>query len=401
MNTRTLRWLLIAGVMFTALASSARVQAEPRQTDLAVYVARVKGLYSEAEVTGRFYDWRAVSQYRSSAGLHLGYDIALNAGRQVPAGWPGRVVGIIPWTDSEFGVCVEVAGGYRVTYGHLYPQVHEGDSIAAGQFVGTVAHDHVDIKVKNSAGGYIDWGGTVGVLDGSSPWAASGSAGLLPPPPWMNGGRLPSGLGPDALVERYRALATDLATREADRDHLREAVRTLSSFMSLESEGLPQAESQMLAWYRAVDSNKVSEAQVEALDLTVKSRRSRVTRLGYMLAGRQRDLSEREAACKTAESAVDSTREAALKAGATEDRLSTVEREARKAGRAKVKIESSPSLDQRVQEAENRLAALKSRYPSTCSKTDLDEAQKTLLRLRAARGLYEVGDRSDAHELNW
>lgn len=389
-------------IVFAAVAllgvASAPVQAGPRQTDLKIYLARVRELYPEAEVTGSFYDWRAVSMYRAHAGLHLGYDIALNAGRAVPAGWPGRVVGIIPWTDSEYGICVEVSGGYRVTYGHLFPTVKEGDVISPGQFVGTVARDHVDIKVRDAGGGYFDWGVSVGVLDGSSPWLPGASAGLLPPPSWMRGSSAPVGLSADALVERYRSLASEAAAREVERNRVRELVGAITAFMNLESRGLPQAESQMLAWYRAADENKVTEAQVEALSLTVKSQRSRVTRLGYLIMGRQRELAEREAALQSAISSAQATREAALKAGASEDRLASVDADVRKQRRTQTVV---TPLDGRVREAEQNLSLLRSRYPGGCSKTYLDEAEKTLHRLRVAQGLWSVGCRIDANELGW
>lgn len=400
MFARTPIWLVtLASAVFLALIT-APVQAGPMPTDLKVYVARVKEMYPEAEVTSGFYDWRAVSMYRSSAGLHLGYDIALNAGRSVPAGWSGTVVALVPWTDTEYGICVELPTGYRVTYGHLFPTVKEGDVIAAGQFVGTVARDHVDIKVKDGSGGYFDWGAAVGVLGGSNAWVPGGaSAGLLPAPPWMGGASgAPVGMSVDALVERYRAQVAELASREADRDRVRLVIQAVTAFMSLESQGLPQAESQMLAWYRAADENKVSEAQVEALSLTVKARRSRVTRLGYLIAARQRDLAEKEDAVQSTRAGADATRTAALKAGATEARLVAIDIEARKGAPAKV---AATPVDDRVREAASRYALLKSRYPGGCSQTDLEEAQKTLQRLRVAQGLYGLGCRNDAHELGW
>lgn len=388
----------LASAVLLALISTP-AQAGPAPTDLKVYVARVREMYPEAEVTSGFYDWRAVSMYRSSAGLHLGYDIALNAGRAVPAGWSGTVVALIPWTDTEYGICVELPTGYRVTYGHLFPTVKEGDVITAGQFVGTVARDHVDIKVKDGSGGYFDWGVAVGVLGGSNAWVPGGaSAGLLPAPPWMRGTSAPVGLSVDALVERYRMQVVETATREAERDRVRKVIRSIAAFQNVESQGLPQAESQMLAWYRAADENKVSEAQVEALSLTVKARRSRVTRLGYLIAARQRDLAEREEALRSARASADATRAAALQAGATEARLVAIDADARKS--VSVKIATTP-VDDRVREAESRYALLKSRYPGGCSQTDLEEASKTLQRLRVAQGLYELGCRNDAHELGW
>ena len=398
MSRRILVLVLAFASALLALIT-APVLAVPAQTDLKVYLARVKELYTEAEVTGSFYDWRAVSMYRASAGLHLGYDIALNAGRPVPAGWPGTVVGIIPWTDTEYGVCVQLANGYRVTYGHIFPTVKEGDTISAGQFVGTVARDHVDIKVRDAGGGYFDWGLAVGVLGGTSAWVPGGSMGLLPPPSWMRGSSAPVGLSVDGLVERYRAQALEAAAREAERDRVRTVVKAITAFMNLEAQGLPQAESQMLAWYRAADQNKVSEAQVEAISLTVKARRCRVTRLGYLIAARQRDLAEKEAACLSARASADAARTAAFKAGATEERLAAIDTDARKSNGPRAT--ATTPVDDRVRLAASRYAQLKSRYPGGCSQTDLEEAEKVLKRLQVAQGLYGLGCRNDAFELSW
>lgn len=390
---------LVAAALIALVTSPALGGA--LETDLKVYVDKLRRLYPEAEVTGRFYDWRSVSMYRSHAGMHLGYDIALNAGRQVPAGWPGRVVGIIPWTDAEYGVCVETAGGYRVTYGHLTPSVREGDIVQPGMYVGSVARDHVDIKVKDGSGGYLDWGATFGVLDGSAAWTPGG-LGLLPPPPGMGGGPPSAGMGVEGLVEAYRLQARLAATRRAERNRARELVSLLGSYIDHESTGLPQAESQMLAWYRAADDHKVSEAQVEAISLTLKARRTRVTRLGYTLMGRERDLREKEAAYKSAKESADAMREAALRAGAKEDRLKKVGAEARAAGRKDAAVSTNSGICQRVADAERKYSHLKDRYAQGgASKTALDEAARALERLRVVQGLWEHGRQADAYELSW
>lgn len=117
-----------------------------------------------AVVTSGFYDWRTVSQYRSRAGLHLGYDIAMPAGTPVRAGWAGTVVSVAPWTDTQWGITVLSGSGMEVTYGHLSPSVSVGDPISVGDVVGTVVVDHVDVKMRDSAGSYVDFG-----ADGSAP----------------------------------------------------------------------------------------------------------------------------------------------------------------------------------------------------------------------------------------
>lgn len=122
--------------------------------------------WSQAWISGTFYDYRSVSQWRRNAGLHLGYDIALPYGTQVSAGWAGVVTAIVPWSDNEWGVTVESPGGVNVTYGHIAPSVSVGQSVAVGQNVGRVAIDHVDVKMRDSAGQYVPFG------EGSNPNAA-------------------------------------------------------------------------------------------------------------------------------------------------------------------------------------------------------------------------------------
>lgn len=111
-----------------------------------------------ALVTGEFYDWRAVSRYRSRPGLHLGYDLALPAGSPVRAAWRGTVVAVLPWSGAECGVTVESSNGVRTTYGHVHPLVSPGDLVKTGSLVGTIAHDHVDVKMRDATGAYLDFG---------------------------------------------------------------------------------------------------------------------------------------------------------------------------------------------------------------------------------------------------
>lgn len=135
---------------------------------LAGLVSLQRSTYPYAEVTSGFYDWRTVSQYRRNPGLHLGYDIAMPAGTPVRAGWSGTVVSVAPWTGTEWGITVVSGSGMEVTYGHLSPTVHVGDGIAVGDVVGTVAYDHVDVKMRDGAGNYVDFGGKGTVP--ASPW---------------------------------------------------------------------------------------------------------------------------------------------------------------------------------------------------------------------------------------
>ncbi len=114
-----------------------------------------KGCWSPAWVTSGFYDWRTVSRYRRRAGLHLGYDIAMPYGSPVAAAWPGRVVAVTPWTSSEYGVTVLSPQGWEVTYGHISPNVRVGSQVACGTVIGTIASDHVDVKMRDHTGAYV------------------------------------------------------------------------------------------------------------------------------------------------------------------------------------------------------------------------------------------------------
>jgi len=119
---------------------------------------RMRTSYPAAEITGRFSDWRGLSMYRSHAGLHNGYDIGMPAGAAVPAVWAGTVVAITPWTSSQVGVSVQT-GPFEVTYGHLIPgSVRVGDFVKPGDVLGTVAVDHVDIKMRDASGAFVDFG---------------------------------------------------------------------------------------------------------------------------------------------------------------------------------------------------------------------------------------------------
>jgi len=112
--------------------------------------------YPNSVITSGYYDWRDVSVYRKKAGLHYGYDFALEKGSIVPAGWEGKVTNIIPWPCGEYAV--EVSKEVQVTqYGHILPLVKVGDYVKVGEPVGKIVKDHLDLKIKIS-GKYFDFG---------------------------------------------------------------------------------------------------------------------------------------------------------------------------------------------------------------------------------------------------
>lgn len=132
--------------------------AVPQITSLTDLVNLQRQSCSWACVTSTFYDYRSVSMYRRRAGLHLGYDIAMQAGTAARAGWPGTVVSIAPWADGEWGVTVASSNGVEVTYGHIVPVARLGQIINVGDTVGTIAVNHVDVKMRGADGAYIPFG---------------------------------------------------------------------------------------------------------------------------------------------------------------------------------------------------------------------------------------------------
>jgi hypothetical protein len=138
--------------------------------DLADYVALQQRHFPGAVVTSGFYDWRTTSSYRSRAGLHLGYDVAMPYGCPFSAGWAGTVTAITPWGGQEYGITVVEPGGRSTTYGHVSPTVVLGQQVRAGEILGTIAYDHVDVKMRDAAGNYIDFGGNARVVPAPS-WA--------------------------------------------------------------------------------------------------------------------------------------------------------------------------------------------------------------------------------------
>ena len=112
---------------------------------------------SGAFVSSGFHDWRTVSKYRSRAGIHGGYDIAMLPGAEVRAAWSGEIVAISCWYGSEYGVTVRSSSGHEATYGHISPVVRVGQVVQSGEILGTVVVDHVDVKVRDRSGYLVDF----------------------------------------------------------------------------------------------------------------------------------------------------------------------------------------------------------------------------------------------------
>lgn len=144
------RWLLSCWLLASPLVGA--------ETLLDQLLAIQRRSYSQAVVTSGFWEPRGVSRYRSQPGVHWGYDIAMPAGANALAAWPGKVRAIIPWAEGEWGVAVEHPDGITATYGHLVPCVRPGDPLVPGQPVGTIAVDHLDVKMRDPLGLPLDFG---------------------------------------------------------------------------------------------------------------------------------------------------------------------------------------------------------------------------------------------------
>jgi len=114
------------------------------------YLIIMRAIASYAQVTSGFYDYRP-------GRLHSGYDIGLDAGTQVPSGWAGVVTQIEHWGGCEYAITVKSENGVSVAYGHLSPMVEVGQQVQTGSIIGTVAYDHVDIKMMDACGTYVDF----------------------------------------------------------------------------------------------------------------------------------------------------------------------------------------------------------------------------------------------------
>jgi murein DD-endopeptidase MepM/ murein hydrolase activator NlpD len=119
----------------------------PLPTPLQQLLGRIRQVAPYAQVTSTFDEWRPPSGLRPCGGPHNGYDIGLDAGTPVPAGWSGRVVKIEQWCGAEHCITVQ-SGEVRVGYGHLLPAVKVGQWVEAGDVVGHVVYNHVDVKMR-------------------------------------------------------------------------------------------------------------------------------------------------------------------------------------------------------------------------------------------------------------
>ena len=170
----------VPGSVFPSMAPGI-VQSDSAK-DLADFVALQRHIYPQTVVTAGFYDWRTLSKYRSHAGLHLGYDVAMPYGTPFAGGWSGTVTSIVVWYGEEHGITVALPDGRSVTYGHVAPKCHVGQQVQPGEIMGTIARDHVDVKMRDAQGNYIDFGGDHKMMVTSDWPTASGPLAMVPGP---------------------------------------------------------------------------------------------------------------------------------------------------------------------------------------------------------------------------
>jgi hypothetical protein len=204
------------------------------------WLAVERRLVPRAVVTSGFHDWRSPSRYRSQAGLHNGYDIALPPGSRVATGWTGQVTAVTPWTDDQWGITVLSADGYLTTYGHLRPAVRVGDALCVGDPVGITVIDHVDIKMRGPDGFFVDFALAPG----------------LSPPATLDGARLRSRIA--ALKDEEERLARAIASGAIAPGRLR-AAREKRAALELALRGRAPAPPSSPGKFSAAEANRLYE----------------------------------------------------------------------------------------------------------------------------------------------
>jgi len=253
------------------MAAPDRAARSSSASDLAEYMQLIRKVDRYAVISGNFWDWRDISMYRSIAGYHFGYDIAMPRGTPVPAGWEGRVIGICSWADGEWGISVLTRGGYTITYGHLVPRVASGKTVSAGEIVGTVAVNHVDVKVRDQNGNFVDFGKTCGLLPVSA----------------------------DAVIgdiHRYLALSSSSPgiSRQAvlqEMKHLKGAISVLEEYLQIEQEAFREGESKVQSMEKLLEEELIARNSLEQEKEELRKKKNHVESLKVRLADQKTRLS--------------------------------------------------------------------------------------------------------------
>lgn len=223
--------------------------------------------YRAATVTSGFADARGVSRYRKSPGLHLGYDVAMPAGTPVRCAWPGTVVRVTPWSETEWGITVRHEDGSEATYGHLStPATSIGDRVPIDRVLGLVAIDHVDVKMRDADGRPLDFG------------AVSETSGDVTAD-WLRA-RFAAAEASDRLHAVRSRTATIRRSLSAPRDDgQKDALRLEAGLISLR-----EAERRAQARARAQDEQRLAQRTAEVLEAEVTQLTAQVAATKQALA---------------------------------------------------------------------------------------------------------------------
>ncbi len=378
-----MRRILLAGLLLTVTAaaqqpetpSSTSVPAvvEKLRDDYGIIDSRrargdVKGLgelvafqqryFPSAFVSSTFYDWRTVSVYRRNAGLHLGYDIAMPFGTPCAAGWAGTVISIAHWYGPQYGVTVQMPTGWTVTYGHLSPSVSVGQQILPGDVLGTIALDHVDVKMRDAVGNYIPFG--EGATIPNSPFAG-----------------LASNSTESFLVTWLVAKATlqesdsELAMRKWERVRLKADAKSLKN-------RVPELEKTVKQMQDYAERGLVARKEVEQARQELANAKKRSKNVGPLLAVNERSLAMLEGQRNQAA-----------------NRLTVIEQEARSRGLSWKNVEAmvnkvvarSPQLKEEVLDYKRNAVEGKSTKLTQLKKKVTDGREH----LKKLEELYEMG----------
>ncbi len=337
------------------------IDPTPRSGDvngLPGFVALQQKYYPQAYVSATFYDWRTTSVYRSHAGLHLGYDIAMPYGTPFAAGWSGTVVSIANWYGPQYGITVQMNNGWTVTYGHVSPRVSVGQTVQPGDVLGTIALDHVDIKMRDAAGNYVPFG--EGATIPSNPYAglASNSTEQFLVT-WL--------VYKNSLEESD----SDLAMRKVERVRLKADAKTLKN-------RVPELEKTLKQMVEYAEQGLVARKEVEETRQELANTKKRAKNIGPLLEVNERALGMLE-----------SQRAAAA------SRLAMIEGQAKSRGLSWKNVEGmvnrivakSPTLTEEVQDFKKNVTQGKSTKLAELKQKVTDGRDQ----LKKLEELYEMG----------
>lgn len=113
--------------------------------------------YPDATITDTFNSPR----YRTTGpGIHAGDDIGMPRGERALAAFPGKVENIVDIPSGDgggMGVWIRMANGWLAKYTHLTGLVVKiGDEIRESQDLGNIYRDHLDFKLQDASGRYIN-----------------------------------------------------------------------------------------------------------------------------------------------------------------------------------------------------------------------------------------------------